>query len=63
MKRFVLSLLSYVIFFLGLFAGLIAVLAFINPKRDEFNLHYFFGGAAVIGFVVSWLLLKIARRK
>jgi hypothetical protein len=62
MKRFIIAFLAYVALFLGIFAALLAVFAMFSEK-DNLNLRYLFGGAAITSFVISWLLLKISRKK
>jgi hypothetical protein len=63
MKRFVIALFAYIILCLGICVALIAAIALIDPEGDDLNLRYFFGGTAIVSFVVSWLLLKISRQK
>jgi hypothetical protein len=63
MNRAVLALLSYIVFFIGAFAALFTVGAFLDRETDTPDPGYFFGGTTVIIFVVSWLLFKVSRQK
>jgi len=62
MKRSYLAILSYCICLIGICAGILALLSFLNQKGEKHNIHYFLGGTSIISFVLSWLLLKVSRK-
>jgi hypothetical protein len=61
MKRFIIAFSAFIVCFIGILAAMLAAVAFTVTKGD--NYRYFFGGTAVVSFVISWLLLKISRQK
>jgi hypothetical protein len=63
MKRFVLALSAYIVFFVGFLATVLAIFALIDPEKDDLGLRYFLGGTAIISFIISWLLLNLSRKK
>jgi len=62
MRRLVTALSSYIVFCFGILAALLTVFALLDPKKDELNSWGFFGGTAIVSFVISWLLLKLSRK-
>lgn len=63
MLRFVTALIAYIFLFIGICAVMLAVVNLIAIHVGSRDSFYFFGGVAIIAFVVSWLLLKISRKK
>ncbi len=57
------QLLGYLAFFLGICAVLLAGINLVPIHIGSTARFYFFCGAAIICFIISWWLSKISRKK